>query len=70
MCYQCINEHRPYRFCSRASGPNINIIRAWSWVEKAEYRGHKEFNKRKVDIWAYNVSLTLSLTCSYCVLDI
>ena len=52
---------RPFRFCSHASGPDINIIRAWSWIENAEYRGQKEFNKKKVNVWAYNVSLNFSL---------
>ena len=56
MIYLLLNDYcRPYGFCSRTSGPNIKLVPAWIWIKSAEYIGQKEFNKKRVNLWAYNV---------------
>ena len=53
--YTCIHSHRPYSFCTRTSGPDVKVVRAWTWIRSAHYLGQKVFQQKKVDTWAYNV---------------
>ena len=52
---------RPFDYCSSTSDPSINVVRAWTWIDKAKYIGLKEFKQRKVNVWAYNVRILLKL---------
>jgi hypothetical protein len=61
---------RPFDYCSSTSDPSIKVVRAWTWIDKAKYIGLKEFKQRRVNVWAYNVSIFNINMLDYCIIKL